>query len=576
MKNTRFLATSFLIVLLSAVPAWAGHVIWVDFSDFDLGAWSSVNGNKPPTNADLTAIRRQIIAKMSEDYATFDLRITTSKPANGRYTWLKILDEAATDSDGNTLFGCAGGSDCQQGDCTGGGSWVAMTESALEVYTGSFATLAEFMGSNATTARISNGISGTASHELGHILGLHHCHAANDSFTVGCDEDVTPIVTSDQNPKWHIMASGASWKLSTEQRASRDRFFSPHSERRVLASALQLRNHFVPLANLDETTDKSKADLTYGRLSSPSTMQWYARTSGGSAFGNFSEWSGDAGDAGDIFLTGDVDGDKRADLIYGRVKSSTQVTWYVRLSNGSGFGNYSVWSADGGDAGDIFRLADVDKDGRADLVYGRAINSGTVRWYVRKSDGASFGSVSTWASDAGDVGDLFFVADVDKDKRADLVYSRAVSETQVKWWVRRSDGNSFGSLESWNDDAGDLGDLMYVADANMDGRADLVYGRVKSDQTVTWYFRGSYGSGFGYPMTFANDAGDAGDLFRLGDTTGDGMADLMYGRPSGLVSLTATPNHASVRWYGRMSMAAAFSTVSTWANDAGDEGDCFP
>ena len=571
MKNTRFLATYFLIILLSAAPVWAGHIVWVDFSDFDLGAWTSVNGNNPPTNADLSAIRRQIIARMSEDYATFDLRITTSKPANGRYTWIKILDEAA-----GTTFGCAGPNCCQQGDCTDIGSWDAMTESALEVYTGTFANQAEFMGTNATTARISNGISGTASHELGHILGLLHCHAANDSFEVGCDEDVTPIVTDDVNPRWHIMASGDSWELSVEERASRDRFFSPHSERRELASALQLRNHFAPLLNVDETTDKTKADLTYSRLSAPNSVQWHARMSSGSAFGNSSEWSADGGDAADIFLTGDVDEDRRADLVYGRVQSPTQVTWYVRLSNGSGFGNYSVWSADGGDAGDIFRLADVDNDGRADLVYGRAINSGTVRWYVRKSDGKSFGSVSTWASDAGDVGDLFFLADVDKDKRADLVYSRAVTDTQVKWWVRRSDGKSFGSLESWHEDAGDKGDLMYIGDANIDGRADLVYGRVSSSLDVTWYFRGSYGSGFGYAMTWANDAGDAGDLFRLGDTTGDGMVDLMYGRPRGLVSLTASPNHAAVRWYGRSSLAAAFSNVSTWADDGGDEGDCFP
>lgn len=570
MKSKRFLATSFLIVLLTAARAWAGHVVWVDFSDFDLGAWNSVNGNNPPTNADLTAIRRQIIAEMSEDYATFDLRITTSKPANGRYTWIKILDESA----GGT-FGCAGPECCKQGDCTDIGSWDKMTESALEVYTGTFANQPEFMNANATTARIANGISGTASHELGHILGLFHCNAANDSFEVGCDENVTPIVTDDQNPRWHIMASGKSWDLSEEERASRDRFFSPHSERRVLASALQLRNHFAPLANFDDT-EKPRADLTYGRLAAPNTVQWFGRMSSGSAFGNFSEWSGDGGDAGDIFLTGDVDGDKRADLVYGRVKSSMQVTWYVRLSNGSGFGNYSVWSADGGDAGDVFRLGDVDGDGKADLVYGRAINSGTVRWYVRKSDGNKFGSNSIFASDAGDVGDLFFVANVDKDKKADLVYARAVGPTQVKWFVRRSDAATFGPVETWSEDAGDPGDLMYVADANMDGKADLVYGRVNSSLGVSWYFRGSIGSGFGYPLIFANDAGDAGDLFRLGDTTGDGMADLMYGRPTGLVSLTATPNLGAVRWYGRMSMAAAFSTVSTWASDAGDEGDCFP
>jgi FG-GAP-like repeat len=568
MKNKRFLATSFLIVLLAAAPAWAAHVIWVDYSDFNLDSWSSVNGNDPPTASDLSAIKKQVIANMSEDYATFDVTITTSKPANGRYTWVKILG-----NEENSLYGCAGGSCCEEGDCTGTGSWDDMTESACEVYSGSFSNLSDFTGANATTARIANGISHTASHELGHILGLSHCNAADDSITLGCD-DITSD-TNDQNVTWHTMASGSSWGLTDAQRATRDRFFSVHSERRILASAVQLRNHFAPLANINGGSGPF-ADLAYGRLSSPTVTKWYARLSSGSAFGGWSEWSADAGDAADIFLTGDVNNDGRADLVYGRIHASTQVTWYVRLSNGSGFGDYSVWSADAGDAGDTFRLADVDDDGRADLVYGRALDSTTVRWYVRKSNGSSFGSYSVWANDAGDVGDLFFLADADDDGDADLVYSRAITSTQVKWWVRRSNGSQFGSLETWSNDAGDRGDLLYVGDASGDGDADLVYGRVNASINVSWYFRPSNGSSFGSVETWANDAGDAGDLFRLADTTGDGRLDLMYGRPLGMSSLTAAPNLASVRWYGRSSLGTSFSAHSTWADDAGDEGDCFP
>jgi hypothetical protein len=572
MKNKRFLAAFFLIVLLSAAPAWAGHVIWVDYSNFNLTAWSSVNGNNPPKASDLTAIKKQVIANMTEDYATFDVTITTSKPANGRFTWVKVLSISAED-DGDALFGCAGGTCCKKGDCTGIGTWDDMTESALEVYTGSFAGFSEFMGSNATTARIANGISGTTSHELGHVLGLEHCNAADDSITLGCAG--IKGVTKDKNVLFHTMASGGSWGLTMEQRATSDRFFSVHSERRLLASALQLRNHFAPLANLNGGSGPF-ADLTYGRLSSPNVMKWFTRLSSGSAFGGFTEWSGDAGNAGDIFLTGDVNNDGRADLVYGRIESSTQVTWFVRKSNGSGFGDFSTWADDAGNSGDTFRLADVNNDGRADLVYGRALDSTTVRWFVRKSNGSSFGNFTTWADDAGDVGDLFFLADADADGDADLVYSRAISSTQVKWFVRRSNGSKFGSLETWNSNAGDTGDLMYVGDANGDGRADLVYGRVSSSLGVTWFFRPSTGFIFGDVKTWANDAGDAGDLFRLGDTTGDGKLDLMYGRPLGMVSLTATPNLASVRWFGRSSLGSSFSSVSTWADDAGDEGDCFP
>ncbi|MEA2490317.1 MAG: hypothetical protein QOH21_2109 [Acidobacteriota bacterium] len=147
----------------------------------------------------------------------------------------------------------------------------------------------------------------------------------------------------------------------------------------------------------------------------------------------------------------------------------------------------------------------------------------------------------------------------------------------MKWFVRRSNGSSkFGSLETRQTDAGNRGDLMYVADANGDGKVDLMYGRVNSSFGVTWFFRPSTGSDFGTVHTWAGDAGDAGDLFRVGDTTGDGKVDLMYGRSLGMTSLTATPDLTSVRWFGRSSLGNNFSSFSTWADDAGNEGDCFP
>ena len=573
MKNKRFLATSLLIVLLSAARAWAGHVVWVDYSKFNLKEWDSVNGNNPPKTSDLEAIKKLIIAKVSEDYATFDITITTSKPANGRYTRVKVFGKSVILSNGDRVFGCGGG------DCgTGIGSWNDndVTESFCEIYAGTLTVFGEFTGSNATTARIANSLSGTVSHEVGHILGLYHCHAADDVFTVGCDEEGTRNVSLDKNAaEWHIMSSGASWGTTMEAKASNDRFFSKHSERRKLASALQLRNHFAPLANVNGGKIP-KADLTYGRLSSPDVMKWYVRLSSGSDFGGYSEWSDNAGNAADIFLTGDVHNDGRADLVYGRIQSPTQVSWYVRKSNGNGFSGYNEWASDAGDAGDIFRLADVNSDGQADLVYGRPLDQSTVRWYVRKSDGTSFGKPETWADDGGSIGNLFFLADADADGDADLVYSRAITKTEVRWWVRRSNGSKFGEAELWHSNGGDKGDLMYVGDADGDGDADLVYGRVYGGKGVAWYFRPSNGSEFGDVKTWANDAGDAGDLFRLGDTTGDGMLDLMYGRPIGISSFTDTPDLTQVRWYGRSSKGTGFNPVSTWADHAGNDGDCFP
>ncbi len=564
------------VLLLDPAESRAHHVVWLDFSGLNLSAWASVNGNTPATANDLAQVQALVVANMAQDYAAFDVTLSLFQPGNGRYTRVRFLPTTGNNASGTT-FGCAGPTCCAAGGtCTGIGSWDSVAASQAEIYAGGFASDANFTGANATTARIANALSHTGSHELGHILDLQHCNAADDSVTLGC-ASTTSGSTSDTNATWHIMASGRSWSLTMAQRATRDRFFSVHASRRILHANFQARNHFSVLGNLEGGA--GAADLTYGRFLSPTTTTWYRRLSEGAAFGVYGTASTDAGDAGDIFLIGDVSGDGRADLVYGEFVSATQVRWRVRRASGTGtFGAATVWREDAGDVGDIFRLGDLNGDGRDDLVYGRPLSSDTIRWYGRLSAGNLFGAWSTWRDDAGDEGDHFFVADGDADGNADLIYGRPVSSTQVKWYGRKSNGTGFGAYSTWREDAGDAGDLFYVGDVGGDGDADLVYGRpaANADDRVEGFVRGSTGSGFGDHSSWSSDAGDPGDLFRLGDGDGDGALDLIYGRPLGMTSLTSAPDLSHIHWYGRRSLGDDFDSGTTWAHNAGDEGDVFP
>lgn len=597
MRVDRMIGALAMATVCSAAPAFAHHVVWLDFSVFNLSEYASVNRNSPPEAADLALVQELIFANMVEDYAPFDIYITTAQPAHGNYTRVVIYATAVIDAE-TIHFGCASDDCCQFGACSGRDSWGG--DSSCEVYAGSFAGLPEWQGDNDDAARIANAISHTASHELGHILDLSHCHAADDFAASGLQCVGSYEATADENVNWHIMASGLTTDLSEEDYAARDRFFSIHSSRRVLYKALQARNHWASLPNLDGGA--TGTDLAYGRLRAPTRVKWFGRLSDDTAFGPYSTWSTDAGNRGDIFLTGDVTGDGRSDLVYGRIRGSHSVRWFVRASEGDAFGDYSTWSLDAGDVGDLFRLADVDGDGRDDLVYGR--DSGGLRWYVRLSTGTAFGDFTTWSRGGADLGRdyLYFVGDVTGDGLADLATVTRHSLSGVHLAVRESTGTSFQSLfrdTLWDDGERAVDNIM-LADADGDGRADIIASRVRgdSDRHVYWDLWLSLGcsreerplSCFDEPRHWVagaaitrdgRSAGEAGDLFRVGDGNGDGLADLFYARPAGMTSLTYPPDLSLIRWYGRLAgdwglTAWGLGSMTTWASDAGNEGDIFP
>ena len=240
MRTTRSLAGLVLACLVPAA-ARAHHVVWLDFSQFSLAAFSTVNGNTPPTPADAAAIQAQILANMAEDWALFDIYFTTFQPPNGRYSQVRFLPQT------NTPYLGVSGNPCPVGGtCTGWGSWDDMTVSACEVYVNEFDARTPWQGANATTARIANGVSHVASHELAHLLDLRHKHGADDSITLGCSDSTCPALTADQNVTWHIMTLGNQWwpPMTSSLLASQDLFFSVHASRRILYGTLQPRNHW--------------------------------------------------------------------------------------------------------------------------------------------------------------------------------------------------------------------------------------------------------------------------------------------------------------------------------------------
>ncbi|MEW6268064.1 MAG: M12 family metallopeptidase [Thermodesulfobacteriota bacterium] len=164
----------------------------------------------------------------------------------------------------------------------------------------------------------------------------------------------------------------------------------------------------------------------------------------------------------------DVDGDGRADLVSLPKRRKTAGVWVAR-STGSAFAEPQPWHPTLCEPGTTCRLADVDGDSRADVV---VLDGAKGEIRVARSNGGAFvlGPASATAALAG--ADLISTGDVDADGRADVVaFSRAAGTVRVA----RSTGGGFV-------DAGDgssstvcqAGETCLLADVTGDGTSEVI------------------------------------------------------------------------------------------------------
>ncbi len=239
---------------------------------------------------------------------------------------------------------------------------------------------------------------------------------------------------------------------------------------------------------------------------------------------------------------GDLDNDGDSDLIWNR--TSAGPNWvYTALSNGDGTFALDTTLQVVGAGGWVpyhTHVADVNLDGRADLIWNITAGSFANRTYTKLSLGdGSFGALNgpydhptscCWGSYQSPLGDL------NRDQRADLLWYIGTGSLS---YLHRATTNQNGSItfQAGQDLKASTGVGPFTAlvgDVDGDGSDDLILNRLTSTTNVLAVARGGSGNGavdptVNPPQTHAVATNWNGSLPALaGDVNFDGRDDVVW------------------------------------------------
>jgi serine/threonine protein kinase len=268
-------------------------------------------------------------------------------------------------------------------------------------------------------------------------------------------------------------------------------------------------------------------------------------------------------DADFQLVTGDFNGDGRDDLVWTRARNLLSNVAWVGFANTDATFQFHGPTTLGGETtrwanGWNVYVGDLDGDGSDDLVFNH-LTAKNLMWTFRSLRYGTFemaGPITHPAQGWG--GYRAFLADVNGDGRADMVWND-VPVWANRTWVARSRGGGFDFLpqqdhsvtDGWSNSA------THIADFDGDSISDIVWARPEEGSMSVYATRGRPSGTFELmPLQRFRLPGVARLASALsGDFNGDGRADLAWNGDDRRLwvmpgTATATPGIAAARTSG--------------------------
>jgi hypothetical protein len=192
----------------------------------------------------------------------------------------------------------------------------------------------------------------------------------------------------------------------------------------------------------------------------------------------------DEGWGGFETLVGDVNGDGRTDLVWSPVEETGRVAVALANSDGTWLFLPAQEHAYAGQAGFEMLIGDVNGDGRADLVWNACQETNRTIVALASNDGTLAFLPPQERAEPGWQGFTAHIADMDGDGRDDLVWNKVGTNNRTYLGLGTSEGILRFLPAQDHPEQGWEGYRLLLGDIDGDGRSDLVWNAVQEGNRI--------------------------------------------------------------------------------------------
>ena len=237
-----------------------------------------------------------------------------------------------------------------------------------------------------------------------------------------------------------------------------------------------------------------KPDLIWQNDSTRQVAVWYMGGPQGNTFQSFG-WMDPNGVPGwTVVAVTDLDGNGKPDMVWQNDSTRQVAVWYMGGPQGNTFQSFGWINSNGLPGWSVRAFADLNGDGKPDIIWQNDSTRQLAIWYLGGLQGNLFQSFS-WIDSNGVPGwTVRGAADLNADGKPDLILENDLTRQLAVWYMGGPQGNTFQSF-SWIDSAGQPGwHVAGLTDLDGNGKPDVIRENDLTRQVSVLYMGGPQGN----------------------------------------------------------------------------------